>query len=196
MINLLPPDIKNNYRYARRNVVLRRWVVTFLIALVGLGALATFGLLTLHQSTVRYNNQIAAANTLFQKEKFAQTQAQVQNISNSFRLVVKVLDQEVLFSELLTRLATLMPTNAALTGLNVNQSQTGIDIIAGAPDYATASQVQVNIADPANKVFSKADIVSINCGNQNANYPCTIDVRALFAPDNPFLFINSKGSNP
>jgi hypothetical protein len=195
MINLLPPDIKSNYRYARHNVVLRRWVVTFLVGLVGLGGLATYGLLTLHQSTAHYNDQIIATNALFKQEKFAQTQAQVQDISNNFKLVVKVLDQEVLFSELLTRLATLMPQNAALTGLNVNQAQTSIDIIAGAPDYNTATQVQVNIADPANKIFSKADIVGINCGGQSS-YPCTIDIRALFVPNNPFLFINSKASNP
>ncbi len=51
MINLMPPDLKTGYTYARRNVVLRKWAVAFLVALVGLGVLTTYGMLTLKQST-------------------------------------------------------------------------------------------------------------------------------------------------
>ncbi len=199
MINLLPPEMTNNYRYARRNVVLRNWVVVFVIAFVGLGMIATYGLLTIHQSINSNNTQISTTETLFEKEKFSQTQSQVQNISNSFRLVVKVLSQEVLFSQLLQQIAALVPANANLTGLDINQTQGGLDITAETTDYATATQLQVNLASPNNKIFSKADIVSITCssnGQQNANYPCTVDIRALFNANNPFLFINSPEAKP
>jgi len=195
MINLLPPDLKNAYRYGRRNVVLRRWVAMCLVAFVGLGLISTYGLLSLHQSTVNYQQQVATTQALFKKEDFAGTQAQVQDISNSFRLVVKVLSQEVLFSQLIKQIGTVMPANANLTGLNINQVQGGLDITAEATDYSSASQVQVNLADPANKIFSKADIVGITCGSTGSTdpkYPCSVTLRALFAADNPFLFINSK----
>ena len=197
MINLLPPEVKRSYHYARRNVVLRRWVVMCLVALVGLGILTTYGLLRLHQSTTHYSNQVAASQALFQKENFAGTQKQVQDISSSFKLVVKVLGQEVLFSQLLKQIAAIIPFNANLTGLNIIQTQGAIDITAITTDYKTATQVQVNLADPTNKIFSKADIVSITCSSSNALsplYPCTVNVRALFVTNNPFLFINSKGS--
>ncbi len=196
MINLLPPDLKKSYRYARLNVILRHWVIFFCIALMGLGALATIGLLSLHQSTLHHNKQIADSQAYFQKEDFTGTQKRIQEISGSFRLVVKVLGQEVLFSQLLKQIAAAIPANANLTGLNINQTQGGIDISAIATDYATATQVQVNLADAKNKIFSKADIVSITCSNTNAlnpHYPCTVNIRALFASNNPFLFINSKG---
>ena len=199
MINLLPPDIKLSYRYARYDVTLRRWVITFLVAMVGLGVIATYGLLTLHQSTNHYNDQIASTQALFRQEKFSQTQTQVQDISNSFRLVVKVLGQEVLFSQLLKQIAALIPPNANLTGLTINQTQGGLDIAADATDYATATQVQVNLADPTNKIFSKADIVSVTCSTANAlnpKFPCTVNIRALFAANNPFLFVNSKQAKP
>jgi hypothetical protein len=197
MINLLPPETRDGYRYARRNVALRRWVICCLIALIGLGGLATYGLLSLHQSTTRYNDQIAAAEQQFQQEDFAGTQAQVKDISTSFKLVVKVLGQEVLFSQLLKQIGAAIPRNANLTGLNISQTQGAIDISAIATDYNTATQVQVNLADPANKIFSKADIVNVACNPDNAadtHYPCTVNIRALFASNNPFLFINSKGA--
>ena len=199
MINLLPPEVKSNYKYARRAVGLRRWVIMFSVALLGLGVLSTYGLVSLQRSNTQYNKQIADAEALFQKENFTGTQKQVEDISNSFKLVVKVLSQQVLFSELLKQIAATIPPKANLTSLNISQTQGAIDISAVATDYNTATQVQVNLADPANKIFSKADIVNISCGATsaaNADYPCTVTIRALFAKDNPFLFINSKGVTP
>ncbi len=201
MINLLPPGLKTDYHYARRNVVLRKWVAIFLVGLIGLGAIATYGLLTLRQSSLQYSNKIAATEAAFQKEKFMATQQQVKDISNSFKLVVKVLGQEVLFSQLLKQIATVIPVNSSLTGLNINQTQGAIDISATATDYNAATQVQINLADPKNKVFSKADIGSISCNSDtttttNSFYPCNVTVRALFAANNPYLFINSKGTKP
>ncbi len=196
MINLLPPEVKSSYIYARRNVTLRHWVLMFVVALVGLGGIATYGVLSLHQSTLHYKNQIADTEQLFQKEKFNQTQKQIQDISGSFKLAAQVLGQEVLFSQLLKQIAATIPANANLTGLNISQTTGGIDISAVATDYATATQVQVNLADPSNKIFSKADIISVTCNNANAanpKFPCTVNIRALFSNDNPFLFINSNG---
>lgn len=199
MINLLPPAIKDGYRYARSNMLLRRWVVSFVVAFVGLGVIITYGLLNLQQATNTYTAKIAESQAVFEKQKFADTQATVLDISNSFKLVVKVLGQEVLFSQLIKQIASTIPTNANLLGLNINQVQGAIDISAIATDYNTATQVQVNLADPANRIFSKADIVNITCSGSaaaNVNYPCTVNIRALFAANNPFLLINSKSVTP
>jgi len=196
MINLLPPDIKTGYRYARRNVRLRRWVVMCLVALVGLGAITTYGLLTLRTATDDNNRRIAAAQALFKHEDYAGTQKQVQDISNSFKLLVQVLSKEVLFSSLIKQIGTAMPDNANLTSLSIPQTQGALNITADAPDYRTASQVQVNLSDPNNKIFSKADIESITCQsatNVDPTRPCIVVIKALFTDNNPFLFINSQG---
>jgi hypothetical protein len=198
MINLLPPELKTGYTYARRNVVLRKWAVAFLVALAGLGILTTYGLLTLQQSTNDYSRRNAAAEAAFRREKSSAIQKQVKDISNNFKLAVKVLSQEVLFSQLIKQMAVAIPDNANLTGLSIPQTQGGLDITAEAKDYKTATQVQVNPSDPGNKIFDKADIVSIDCGgggdtSANSAYPCKVTIRALFARDNPFLFINNKG---
>jgi hypothetical protein len=201
VINLLPPEIKSGYGYARRNVGLRKWVVIILIALAGLGAIGTYGLLALRQSSLDYKGRIATTETAFQKEKFGDTQKRVKDMSSSFKLVVKVLSQEVLFSQLLKQIATTIPSRANLTGLTISQTQGAIDISANAADYKTATQVQVNLADPKNKIFSKADLVNINCNPDSTTasssiYPCTVTIRALFGANNPYLFINSQGVKP
>lgn len=195
MINLLPPTIKSGYRYASNNMQLRRWVFALLASFVGLGIIVTYGLLNIRQSTNEYADKITASETLLQQEKFSETQTKVKDISDSFKLAVQVLGQEVLFSELIKQIAAIIPTNANLLSLNINQVQGAIDISAIATDYNTATQVQVNLADPTNKIFSRADIVSISCGGTtaiNVAFPCTVNIRALFASNNPFLLINSK----
>lgn len=199
MINLLPPALKSSYRYARLNVVLRKWVTVCVVALAGLGIIVTYGLLNLSQSAAQYQREIAQTEAALKKEQAIATQKRVQDISSNFKLVVKVLQQEILFSELLTQMATAVPANASLSALNISQAQTGIDISASAIDYKTATQLQVNLADPANKIFTKADIITISCesnANTTAAYPCQVTIRALFATDNPFLLINDKGGTP
>ena len=192
MINLLPPELKSSYRYARRNVTLRAWVWMFLFAAVGLGGLATFGLLTLQQSSTHNNTGIAAIQSQLDQEHLEQTKDQVQNISNDLKLAVKVLGQEVLFSKLITQIGAAMPNGAVLTSLTIDSVSGGLDLTANTSDYTTATQVQVNLADPTNKIFSKADIVSINCGSAStdAAHPCLLQLRALFGTNSQFLFIN------
>lgn len=195
MINLLPGDLKDNYRYGRRNIGLRNWVVALALAFLGLGGIATYGLLTLHQQSNNYTQLIATTQTNLEKQQFKATQDQVKTVTNNFKLVVKVLSNEVLFSSLIKQIAATIPANANLTTLNINKSQGAIDISAIAVDYITATQVQVNLADPANKIFSKADIVNVSCSSNtaaNSKYPCTVTLHALFAPNNPFLFISDK----
>jgi len=196
MINLLPPEVKQDYAYALRNTVLRRWIVACIFGLVGLGFIATYGLATLQHSTTTYHDKVVATQTALTSQKINQTEAQVKDITGNLKLVVKVLSKEVLFSKLLKQIATVTPSKAILNNLQINQTTGAIDITAAATDYATATQVQVNLQDPKNQIFSKADIVSISCltNAPDPNYPCVAHIRALFGSTNPYLFINNKDS--
>lgn len=205
MINLLPPETKQAYYYARSNQRLIKWAVILIVGLIGLGAVGTYGWIGIHQSVKTTAAQVSTSQSILAKENLTSTDAQVQKISTDFSLVVKVLSQEVLFSKLLTKMAAAMPNGANLTSLNINDASggSGLDISAEATDYTTATQVEVNLADPSNGIFSNADIVSINCITSNNNstpgfnsqYPCTIQIRAQFAKNNQFLFIN-QGKKP
>jgi Tfp pilus assembly protein PilN len=202
MINLLPSDIKDNYRYARRNSRLVRWIFAFSFALVGLAGLSVGGILYLDQTAKSYDSQVTALEDALKRQNQTATEKQVKEISNDLKLAVQVLSKEILFSQLLKQMATIIPNGAALSNLNISQVNGALDITADTADYNAATQLQVNLADPNNKIFSKADIVNINCapaaeGAEAKRYPCTVTVRALFAPNNPFLFIsNSKAAKP
>ena len=199
MINLLPPDLKEAYRYAHRNVRLVRWAVACGIGLIGLALISTAGLIYVQQATRAYAQQVRDAQTSLKDQNQTGVETQVKSITDSLKLAVQVLSKEVLFSKLLTQLASITPDNAVLTDLNISQAQTAVDITALTTDYAAATQLQVNLADPSNQIFSRADIISIICNAANsgsdARYPCTVTIRALFVSNNPFLFINDGGKH-
>lgn len=199
MINLLPPDIKSEYRYAQRNTVLLRWIMAFVVGLVGLGCIGTFGWIYMNQQATAYQSQINSTKSVLDDEHYSQTVTQVKDITSSFKLVVQVLSQEVLFSQLLKQIATIMPAGTSLSNLNISNSQDVVVVTANAVSYNAASQLQANMQDPANKIFAAADTQSVSCasGNQTTNkdYPCTVVINAVLAKDTPFLFIN-QGANP
>lgn len=198
MINLLPPEIKESMLYARRNTRLRRWAFGLFLSIIVIGATVAAGHLYLQQSIRSYTAQVKQGEEQLKIQKLEETQAQVQDLTNSLKLVVQVLSREVLFSKLLTQIGSALPSGSVLTDLSINKVQGGLDLRAAATDYQTATQVQLNLQDPNNKIFEKADIVNIQCSTKTATttggtvavqYPCTVQLRALFAQNNSFSFI-------
>lgn len=198
MINLLPPALQAEYRYARRNAWLLRTVTLFGIGLTGIVVLSVAGVWYLHQAADTYTAQSAATQQYLDTQKQTETEKKVQEMSGSLKLAVQVLSKEVLFSKLLQQLGTITPSNATLSNLSITELAGGVDITAKTADYSAATQLHINLADPANKIFDKADIVSITCATPTTGggkYPCTVVIRALFAKNNPYLFINNKAGN-
>lgn len=197
MINLLPPDLKQDYRYARYNRKVMHWIVAFLLAIVGAALITGSGLFIMHNSINDYTGRIATAQAQLNSENLTAVQNQVAAISNNLKLMVKVLSKEILFSKLLTRLGTITPSNVELTNLTISQAQTAVEITAQTTNYNAATQLQANLASPNNQIFQKADLISITCSSNSTasdpNYPCTADIRAQFTNNNPFLFINANG---
>lgn len=209
MINLLPPEVREDIAYARKNTQLLRWITAMIAVIAGIFIVVIIGQLYINQSSKSYAAQIEETQNILKVQKLEETQGKVEGISGSIKLAVQVLSRQLLFSSILKQIGAAIPEGAVLTGLSINKVEGGIDLTAAATDYNTATQVQLNLQDPNNKIFEKADIVSVQCnaptgessnpitGQTNTNqldalYPCKITVRALFAKNNSFLLINSK----
>lgn len=201
MINLLPPDVQENMLYARRNTRLRHWIVAVMFGVCGIFVLVAAGQLYLQQSIKSYNQQVAAGETALKAQKLEETQAKVQQISGDLKLVVSVLQKEILFSKLLGQIGAALPPGTVLTNLSINKVQGGIDLQAATTNSQTATQLQLNLQDPKNKIFEKADLINIQCSSKGAGgdalksqYPCTAQLRALFAKNNSFTFISGSSA--
>ncbi len=197
MINLLPPDVKRNMLYARRNTRLRHWCFVLVFAILGALVIVMFGQVYMDQSIKSYRTQVDSSKEQLKAQKLDETRDKVSDISSSLQLVVQVLSRPVLFSKLIQQIGAAIPPGAAMSDLSIGKIEGGIDLKFIAVNYQTATQVQVNLQDPANKIFDKADIINISCASTGApdpRYPCTVTIRAQFARDNPFLFVGTKQS--
>lgn len=197
MINLLPDDYKNNIIYARHNWHLRKWIFWLLVSLFGSLAIIAGGYIFMDQSIKRSARDTAQAQMELPENVVEDTRKAVEEISTNTNLVKQVLSKEVLFSKLIARLGASLPRNTTLEAININSLDGSITLNARAKDINAATQIQVNLEDPENEIFVSADIESIDCESQQTEgsnpqdeaYPCAVQLKALFAPDNPFTYI-------
>jgi len=189
MINLLPSEQKNEITYARKNTTLLHWAVWLLLSIaIAIGLILT-GNIYINQSTASYTKRVAESQAALETKELGDAQKRITDLSNNVALIEKVLNRNILFSKLLKQAGSVMPDGTILLNLELSQIKGGIDLSAGAKDYNAATQIQVNLEDPNNKLFDKVDIVSINCSEgSDAQYPCTVSLRALFSDENPYLF--------
>lgn len=195
MINLLPPQTKQSLQYARRNSILRRWLTSMILVTLGAVLIIGGGMLYLIQTTKNYEKRAAAAQQSLKDQKIDETQSQIETMSANIKLTTQVLSREILFSKLLKQLATVTPANTNLQQLQIDKLQGALTITYMAKDINSGTQAQINLQDPNNKIFEKADIENINCDTFTPKvYPCTVQIRALFAKNNPFLYISPTGA--
>lgn len=199
MINLLPPDIKDDIFYARRNTRLRTWIIAAIVALGGLGVIVAGGLIYMQQAVKSQMSQVEQSKQHLQAQKVDETQKRVEEISSNTKLTVDVLSREILFSKLIRQIGSALPANTALQSLQIDAVQGGIQLNALAADFNAATQLQLNLQDPQNGVFEKADINSITCDNPNdpnrseaakpKQFPCDVNLQALFGKNNSYVYI-------
>jgi Tfp pilus assembly protein PilN len=200
MINLLPPDYKETIIYARRNAALRKWMVALLFALFGTIAIVTGGYLYMDNTRKNQEKELQAEVLQLQQDDLEGTKKQLDEISTNLKLILQVLSREILFSSLMRQLGASLPPNTALQQVKIDKVSGGISLSAIAKDITSATQIQLNLEDPENKIFDKADIENISCSEPDQNnpnpdvnlaYPCTVQLKALFAANNPYVYIQS-----
>lgn len=195
MINLLPPDTKQEIVFARRNTILRNWLSAMLIGFTGILVVIGAGLVFIVHSTDNWQKQVIQTEQQLKEQKLQETQTRVTEMSESIKLASQVLSSQVLFSKLMSQVTTVLPSGASLQSLAIQSVTGGIDLTIGAKDYQSGTQAQINLSDPNNKVFEKADIVNISCQTTDPDneYPCTTTIRALFGKDNTFQYGSNTG---
>lgn len=195
MINLLPPEYGAGLRHAHQNATLRRWLVATVVACGGLVIIQVVGWMYINQQNKNLENNVALVNQHLQAQDLDGTQKKAKDITNNIKIINQVLSREILFSELITQIGSVMPPGAVLSGLTLSKVDGALDLSSSARDYTSATQIAVNLGDPKNKIFDKVDIVNINCSAASSNaYPCTATFKALFSKSTQSQFLNVPGS--
>lgn len=183
MINLLPPEYAMRIRFGRRNSILRNWIIGALAATGGLFVIIAGGWLYLNQQASNLQRNLDITNDQLKAQNITQVQKDATEITGDIKVINSLFSNEVRFSNLIQDIGRVMPSGTILSSLSLSKVSGAIDLSAGAKDYSSAAQIAINLNDSNNGLFSKVDIVSINCGNDSGTqYKCNGTFKALFSP--------------
>ena len=192
MINLLPPDVKAEISYARRNAKLVGWVVALTAVIAGVGFMTAFGVFYIQKNISNQQKVAKIAEERMVSQNVEKTKSELQSLSNNVNTIVQILNKQLLFSKMFTAIGGVLPRGTALNDITLSSAESALDLNIGASSRETATQAFVNISDPKNGFFDKADLITINCSEgTDKKYPCTATIRVTLKTDSSFYFLNS-----
>lgn len=197
MINLLPPDHAAAIRYGRQNTVLRKWLIGMALALVGLILIMLSGWFYIDSQASSLRRNIDATNQQLKAENLAKVQADAKEITGDIKVINQVLGSEIRFSDLIQAIGQDMPAGTILGSLSLSKVSGALDLTASAKDAASAAQVAANLSDPKNGLFSKVDVINVNCSTSATPtlYPCATTLKALFSTEAKTKFLSVPKEN-
>lgn len=192
MIDLLPTDIKKSRAYGRRNSKLLRWNILCVLGVLGILIIAGTGYFFVNNATLSAAEVKKQTEEAIKTAKLDEAEQEYETFSNNLKTVVQILSSQVLFSELLQQIGSVTPTGVTLNSVSLADSDNALDLSFTATAASLAPTIQVNLEDPRNELFEKADIIQVSCQtDEEDNEECGVQLRALFKADAKFLFLNS-----
>lgn len=191
MINLLPPEHKRSLVFARRNTQLRRAIGGLGIGIGVLLLVLVTNYLILRQEIASYHRDTEVVEQELDQNNEAATLTRMREINSTLNVVVDVLSEQVRFADLFQQTGRIMPAGTVLQSLSLSGGASGgVNLQAGATSEYAASQILVNLQDPGNRIFEKADLLNITCNPDSEDeYICSTSIRATFLPESQFSFL-------
>ena len=199
MINLLPENLKEEVIYGRRNRLLVRWLSAVSLVIFVVGAMTIFGQYYVNRNVKSYQSVAKVTQERIASQNLSSIQKDVQILSNNFTTVTQLLGRQLMFSKLFTKIGSIIPSGAIISGITLSTTNSALDLNVISTDREAATQAFVNISDPKNGLFEKADLISVNCttktasttGTTTSKYPCTAMIKVVIKNDSTFYFLNS-----
>lgn len=174
MINLLPPDVKKQYRAARMNVIISRYNVMLLCATVFL-ALA-IGVAQVYLKTASDAADQTIADNANKAQAYASTKLEADAFRSQLSDAKTTMDGQISYSKALLAIAAAMPSGASLKALQLNDKSFGIPIklTFTVDDEATARALLQDLeASPAISGVTRGN-VSLQTGSDKFDLDVTM----------------------
>ena len=163
MINLLPPEIKTEMIFARRNAVIRRYII--LLAAVGMVAAGAIGSTTWYISTqlTAAQSDLTSKQALISKNQSIEAPAKA--LSDRLKILKTIAAGQAHFSAALADFARVLPQGVSLIGLQLTgDDKKPLQISALAPNYPTAVSTRDAIATSPRVAAVDIQTISANAG--------------------------------
>ncbi|MFZ2494202.1 MAG: hypothetical protein WAW60_00315 [Candidatus Saccharimonadales bacterium] len=142
MINLLSQEHRAQLAAAKRNVILRKYVITLMFLIGGIVACYGVGYFMLDEEKKHYQQQLSIYEP--QRNAYADTTKQAQDFSKNLRIAKSILDNEIVYSDLIMTLSENLPSNVVLTNLSLRTKE-----------LAQPISITINVKTPNDAVATK-----------------------------------------
>lgn len=160
MINLLPDETKREIRAARRNILLRRYVVGLTMALLLL--VGAFGVGYYVSINERWAAEEQLATTEQQSVAFAKINKEAKEFAENLTTAKSILSNQVTYSQLVTDIAKTLPKGAVLASLNISAQDFGKPVtITALTTNAGSVPLELKSSLQKSQLFENVSIISI-----------------------------------
>lgn len=186
MINLLSTESKNELKAARRNITLRKYVLTLLFLNIVIAGTYTIGYIILTNQTASYRKEISTYEP--ERKKFQDTIQRATQYSENLAIAKSILSNELQFSNLTITIARTLPPNVTLTSLSISAKDIAkpISLNFGSKSYADAIKLKESFQE--SPYFTDTKIRSIDKSTEG-NYPYQV---ALITTFNKQAFVQAQ----
>lgn len=188
MINLLPPDVKSELRYARRNSTLISWIILCTCGIVGLVFVSAGGYFYMSRVENTTKAEKMSLEAQINNEGYEETVKKFESFATNVKSTSQILQKQVLFSSLVTRLAAVLPDGVLIKQIDLGEKDNALTLDFTLPNRSSALILQANLQDQTNKLFSSADLLSTSCATvEGGSEICGAQIRVLFDPASRLL---------
>jgi len=161
MINLMPDSAKVEIRAARVNVVLLRYIIIILVAFTFLVLLLGGSYVVLTQTKASAQQIIDANDT--KAAVFSSTKTQVESLSAGLAETKTLLDQEVLYSNVLINIGQQLPEGTVVEKITLDEgSFTGTPVAMKVYAKTTEATVALREKFQSSPLFSNVNFESVS----------------------------------
>lgn len=167
MINLLPPQVKEDIKAARTNVVLVRYMAILGVAALFILAIVAYSYVTMTATEANIKQVITANDT--KSDVYSSTQQEVDALSSQLLDAKALLAGETRYSKLLLSIGSAMPAGTVLEKIELKQ-----DSIGGAPIIVKAFAKNSSVAATLQQQLRSSPYIQ-TVGVQSTNESSGID---------------------
>lgn len=186
MINLLAPEVKQQIKAARTNVILLNYCFILsatIVVILGIFGVGTW--LTIEQQQAANNHKDQATQAA---KSYSQTRQAAESFAKDLQQAKNILANEVSFYNLITSLAAVVPSGVILNNLSLDTTTltTPLTITGRANNYDSAVRLKNALSESS--IFKDVKLTSITeiINNQDplsTRYPINVTLSATFEPD-------------
>ncbi|MBC7943096.1 PilN domain-containing protein [Candidatus Saccharibacteria bacterium] len=175
MINLLPGDAKKEIHAARTNVILINYIIIVALGVVFL-CLISIAVYFVIMSTKARAETVVADNTA-KSTAYSTVRSQADALKSSLANAKNILDKEVVYTKVITGIASVMPAGVVLDNLNLSPATLGVPITIQAYAKTTKDALALKSSFQQSPLFSGVTFISLTSGSQGqAEYPITVSL--------------------